>query len=83
MSKRVALLGLLAALTLGSMSNPVEARWRRGGGGDNGDWGGWRNGGPSRALHSYYPRFFSYPRAPYYAGYYGAPCGRYGWGNCW
>jgi len=62
MSKRLSLLALVAALAMGCISTPVEAQWWRGGGWDTGEWGGWRPGGPIRALRSFYPRFFSYPR---------------------
>jgi hypothetical protein len=86
MSKRVALLGLLAALTIGSMSTPAEAWW--GGGWYGGVWGGWylRGGGWRggwygwRPLHhgSLYPASYG----PYYSGYYAyRPWGR--WGCCW
>jgi hypothetical protein len=71
MSKRIPLLALLAALTIGCISTPVEAGWWRGAGWDNGEWGGWRRGGPLRALHSFYPRFFSYPRVC--SGFYCGP----------
>jgi hypothetical protein len=41
MSKRAALLGLFAALTVGNLSSPVEAGWR-GGGWFGSGWGGGR-----------------------------------------
>jgi hypothetical protein len=47
MSKRMALLGLLAILSVATLSAPAQARW--GGGWHGGGWGwhggGWRGGG--------------------------------------
>ena len=82
MSKRVALLGLLAALTIGCMPSPAEAWW---GGGWYGGWSRWRGGygsWPYYPRYSYYPRYYGYYRRPYYGGYYGG-YRPYTWGCCW